>query len=280
MLICCIPLLCDWWFHLCHRIDYICYFVASYLFLLWYDWFLRRCFELLFGEILFLSESFLFLATSRFSRVRCCLLVVYNGHIVFFFSFLFPSYYHSVVHCVVSIISDGCNQSSFVFFYAVFESLYRCINAVFNADKSLPPSFLDTYSLSTSSLGCNDLCMVISFLVFWSVCLSSSLVHLRKGPEYLTKVTARVFILLIRFRLESFVSSSFLIFLRYSFWILSFISSCLMVSASKMLKYMLVSFSPSVAPVLTGSFYWTLSDSKFSQCFGILVSIRTDFRSA
>ena len=29
----------------------------------------------------------------------------------------------------------------------------------------LPPSFLDTYSLSTSSLGCNALCMVISFLV-------------------------------------------------------------------------------------------------------------------
>ena len=40
VLICCIRLLCDWWFHLCHRIAYICYFVASYLFSLWYDWFL------------------------------------------------------------------------------------------------------------------------------------------------------------------------------------------------------------------------------------------------
>ena len=40
---------------LCHRITYICYFVASYLFLLWYDWFLRRCFVLLLVEILFLS---------------------------------------------------------------------------------------------------------------------------------------------------------------------------------------------------------------------------------
>ena len=27
-----------------------------------------------------------------------------------------------------------------------------------------PPSFQDTYSLSTSSLGCNALCIVISFL--------------------------------------------------------------------------------------------------------------------
>ena len=90
---------------------------------------------------------------------------------LFFFPFLFPSYCHSVVLRVVSIVSDGCNQS-FVFFYVVFESSYRCVNVVFNA-----PSFLDTYSLSTLSLGCNDLCIVISFLVLWSICLSYSLVH-------------------------------------------------------------------------------------------------------
>ena len=45
--------------------------------------------------------------------------------------------------------------------------------------------------------------MVISFLVLWSICLSSSLVHFRKGPEYLTRGTAQVFIPLIRFLLES-----------------------------------------------------------------------------
>ena len=81
----------------------------------------------------------------------------------------------------------------------------------------LPPSFLGTYSLSTSSLGCNALCMVVSFLVLWSICLSSSLVHLRKGPAYLMRGTAQVFIPLIRFLPESFVSSSFLVILRYSF---------------------------------------------------------------
>ena len=54
-IICCIRLLCDLWFHLCHCIAYICYFVASHLFSLWYDWFLRRRFVLLLGEILFLS---------------------------------------------------------------------------------------------------------------------------------------------------------------------------------------------------------------------------------
>ena len=100
----------------------------------------------------------------------------------------------------------------------------------------LPPSFLDTYSLSTSSLGCNALCMVISFLVLLSIC--SSLVHLRKGPEYLTRGTAQVFIPLMRFLLESFVSSSFRVLLRYSFRIVSFIFTCLMVSASKMPKYL------------------------------------------
>ena len=51
--------------------------------------------------------------------------------------------------------------------------------------------------------------MVISFLVLWSICLSSSRVHLRKGPEYLTSGTAQVFIPSMKFLLESFVSSSF-----------------------------------------------------------------------
>ena len=69
-----------------------------------------------------------------------------------------------------------------------------------------PPSFLGTYSLSTSSLGCNALCMIISFLVLWS-----------KGQEYLTRDTVQVFIPLVRFQQESFVSSSFLVLLRYSF---------------------------------------------------------------
>ena len=81
------------------------------------------------------------------------------------------------------------------FFYLVFVSFYRSVNDVFNAGKfSSSLFFFYTYSLSTSSLGCNTLCMLISFLVLWSICLSSSLVHFKKGPEYLTKYTAQVFI--------------------------------------------------------------------------------------
>ena len=88
--------------------------------------------------------------------------------------------------------------------------------------------------------------MVISFLVLWSICLSSSRVHLRKGPEYLTSGTCQVFIHVMRFLLESFVSTSFLVLLRYSFRIKSFICTCLMVLASKIPKYLKVSFSSSV----------------------------------
>ena len=68
----------------------------------------------------------------------------------------------------------------------------------------------------------------------------------KKGHEYLTWDTARVFIPFIRFLLESFVSCSFLVLLRYSFFIFSFIFTCLMVSVSKMPKYLKVSLSPSV----------------------------------
>ena len=44
VLICCIRLIRDWLFRLYHYTTYICCFVASYLFLLWYDWFLWSCF--------------------------------------------------------------------------------------------------------------------------------------------------------------------------------------------------------------------------------------------
>ena len=86
----------------------------------------------------------------------------------------------------------------------------------------LPLSFLDTYSLWTSFLRCNALCMVISFLVLWYICLSSFLVDFMNGLEYLTRGTDQVFIPLIPFLPYSFVSNSFLVLLRYSFLIFFF----------------------------------------------------------
>ena len=53
-----------------------------------------------------------------------------------FFPFLFSGYCHSVGPHVISIISGGCNQSSSTLLNVVFQSLYRCVNTVFNAGKS------------------------------------------------------------------------------------------------------------------------------------------------
>ena len=39
----------------------------------------------------------------------------------------------------------------------------------------LPHYFHGTYSLSTSSLGCKTLCIIMNFLVLWSICWSSFL---------------------------------------------------------------------------------------------------------
>ena len=55
---------------------------------------------------------------------------------LFSFPFLFPGYCPFIIYRVVSIVFDGCNQTLFVFFYVVFESLYRSVNAVFDAGKS------------------------------------------------------------------------------------------------------------------------------------------------
>ena len=83
----------------------------------------------------------------------------------------------------------------------------------------LPPSFLDTCSLSMLSLGYKALYIVMCFLVLWSICWSFSPVHFKNGPEYLT---TQMFIPLMRFLLYSLVSSSFLVLLRsyFSFFFL------------------------------------------------------------
>ena len=68
---------------------------------------------------------------------------------LFFFRFLFPSFCHSVIYRVVSIVSDDRNQSSFVLFYVVFESLYESVNAVFDTGKS-SSSLFSWYILSVN----------------------------------------------------------------------------------------------------------------------------------
>ena len=87
----------------------------------------------------------------------------------------------------------------------------------------LLPSFLDTYSLSTSSLGCKILCIASNFLVFRSIC--SSLVHFNNDPDYFTRETIKVFIPLRKYLLRSFVSRNFLVRL-FLFFFLSSLFYC------------------------------------------------------
>ena len=100
-----------------------------------------------------------------------------------------------------------------------------------------PPSFHDTYSLSLASLECNSLSIVITFLVYWSIYISSSRVHFKNDPDYHTRRTAKMYILLTRFLLLIVVSLSFLVRLRYSLFIFYFIA-CLMRSAFNIPKYL------------------------------------------
>ena len=90
-----------------------------------------------------------------------------------------------------------------------------------NHRRNLLPSFLGTYRWSTSSLWCKVLCIVMSFLVRWSIYWSSQ-VHCKNSHEYLTSGSAQVCIPLMRFLICSLVSSSFLVLLRYSFYFFFF----------------------------------------------------------
>ena len=96
--------------------------------------------------------------------------------------------------CKISLVSH-LNYSYCFFFLFLF--LSYCL---------LPPSFLDTYNLSMSSLGCKALSIVIDILVLWYICWSSSLVHFKNSPKYLTSPW-----------MKFLLYSSFLILLRYSF---------------------------------------------------------------
>ena len=231
MLIYCIHLLCDWSFRLCHHIIYISYFVTSCLFLLWHNPYGVFCAAIKrdsvsLNRFLFLSHVQVF---SREISLMCRLKCPYS---CFSFHFSFLVIFDLLMLGVVCIVSCHCNQSSFVLFYVVFSS---GINAwTLSWMLTSPSSFLDTYSLSTSSLRCKVLCIVTSFLVLWSICWSSFQVHFKNGR----RGTTRVFIYSMRFLLCSLISSSFLVLLRYSFKILSFIYACLVDFVSNIPKHL------------------------------------------
>ena len=117
----------------------------------------------------------------------------------FFFPFLFSGYFFFLLTGVVRIVSGRSNQSLSELCYVVLKSLYRCIKTVFNACKSSSWHMQAVPVISGILHTLHALCIVISFLILWSMCFSSSLVHFKNGPEYLTRQTAQVSIHIVIF---------------------------------------------------------------------------------
>ena len=163
---------------------------------------------------------------SCFSSYFCFLVIVILLIIVLFMLFL------------VAII----NLTMLFFMY----SLSPCIDVstLFSMLVSpLPPFFLDTYSLSMSSLRCKVLCIVISSLILWFICWMffprpfqewSQVSYKGDSPGVYSfdEISAIVFgfkIFFLIWRKKFLKPNSFLIF---------FISTSLMVSASNISQYL------------------------------------------
>ena len=149
-----------------------------------------------------------------FSRARFRLFVAWNVHTVVLLVFWFVSALLILLLPVMFLVAVTSLPPRFTRL-----SLNRSVDVSTLSWMLVSPLslyFLDTYSLSKLSLGYKALCMIIRFLVPRSICLRSSLVNFN-GPEHLTRRTAQVFISFIMFPWYSFVSSCFLVFLRYSF---------------------------------------------------------------
>ena len=160
-------------------------------------------------EIQFIFIGFFFFATSKISRVRFRLFVAWINPFVFSCCcfFLVQLILVLSVLFLMSVISLPLRLS--------MKSSSRFIDAstLFSMLVSpLPPPFLGTYGLSTPSLGCNTLCIVLSFLVLRYICWSSSLDHL---VPCILRGGALVLNPLVRFLLRSLISSSLLFLLRY-----------------------------------------------------------------
>ena len=162
MLICCIHLLFDWCFRLYPHITLFCR-VLSILTLIWLVFMALFCAAIRRDSVLLLRLPFLChvhvfsCEMSRVSRLK-------RPFLLFFCTLLFSGYLYSADTRFVSIASGSCNQFSSRFY---MWSSSCCIDASTLSsmqENPLPPTFLDTYSLSRSSLECKALCMVISLI--------------------------------------------------------------------------------------------------------------------
>ena len=166
-----IRLLCDWSFRLYQNIIYIYFFVAYCQFCLIYGSFGWRCFMLLSKEIQ--SQVSLSQVLPTEISFLCRLLCPYN---------CFSSHF-----CFLVIFALMMLVLSMLFLVAVISFFCTFLCSHWGLASPLPPSFLDAYCLSTSSLQYKTLCIFMRFPILLSIYRSSPLVHFKNGPEYLTK---------------------------------------------------------------------------------------------
>ena len=138
--------------------------------------------------------------------------------------------------CCFSVCSF-CHCCHWLLFFLYLSSFWI---VAFTESSVLTNPLLSSFLFYIQSMlfGVKLWCIVISFLVLRFLCLSASFVHFKNGPKYLSSETSQMFIPLMRFLLQSLVSRSFLVLLRYSFLNFPFIFLCLMVSASNIPKYL------------------------------------------
>ena len=104
--------------------------------------------------------------------------------------------------------------------------------------RPLPPSFLITLSLSSSSFEYKALFIAITFLVLLYVYVSEvPTSSVSQGSRLSSQKDRQVFLHLIMFLLQSLVSCGFLVLLRNILPTNSFMSICLIVSSSKIRRY-------------------------------------------
>ena len=129
--------------------------------------------------------------------------------------------YHDTQTCHLVLILVYVSISYFPWWlYLVFLRTFRCsIRVVSMCPHCLQCSQVLSFSLYLTHINVISgmHCLVINFLVLWSICLSWSLVHYKNGTKYLSRAITQVYIPLTRFQQQSFVSCNFLALLRTLF---------------------------------------------------------------
>ena len=138
---------------------------------------------------------------SRTSHVQFHECVAWSIYSNVLFTFLFSFFNFFFFQLSVDMtVTFCCNQSLFACFIYSSKGLFlvslhlSMLVSLFNL------SFRDTLNIPISSCSRKALRFVIHFPALRFICLNLSLIHFKKGPEYLTRKAVQVFIPWMRLR--------------------------------------------------------------------------------